>query len=113
MKYGGLPFWSYFIDYFYEKVTRDPMLRSVFAGRDMRCIKEMQLSLLALTLTCGNYTDEGVRMAHERLGVLETSFQRFMTLYQKALEDMGVEKEDITFMLNILEAYRGQVISSD
>lgn len=113
VKYGGLPFWSRFIDYFYERATKDSVLRLVFAGRDMRCIKEMQLSLLALTLTCTHYSDTSIKEVHQSLRLTETIYARFMGLYERSLEDLGVEREDVVFMLEILNSYKSEVIDSD
>jgi len=113
VKYGGLPFWSRFLDYFYDKVTKDSMLRHVFAGKDMKCIKEMQLSLLALTLTCNYYTDTSIHQVHAPLSLTDTLFTRFIGLYERSLEDLGVERGDVAFMLEILDTYKEQVIGSD
>ena len=113
VKYGGLPFWSRFIDYFYERVTKDSALRLVFAGRNMKCIKEMQLSLLALTLACTHYSDTSIREVHQSLRLTESSYARFMGLYERSLEDLGVEKGDVAFMLEILDSYKFEVIDSD
>lgn len=113
IKYGGLPFWSRFLDHFYEKAMKDSMLRFIFVGRDMKCIKEMQLSLLALTLTCGHYSDASIEEVHERLNLTQALFSRFTGLYERALEDLGVQREDVEFMVAILESYRSQVLGDD
>lgn len=113
IRYGGLPFWSRFLDHFYEKATKDSMLRGLFAGKDMKCIKEMQLSLLALTLTCAHYMDAAIEEVHQHLGLTQVLFARFLGLYERALEDLGVQREDVEFMMAILESYRPQVLGSD
>lgn len=79
----------------------------------MRCIKEMQLSLLALTLTCANYSDTSIREVHQPLSLPETTYVRFMGLYERSLEDLGVEREDVEFMLKILNSYKSEVIDTE
>lgn len=110
MKYGGMPFWAEFINRFYDRVTRDGTLREFFVSKDIRRIKEMQLSLLEMTLTGGHFPDEVMNEAHKHLGVTDVHFRRFVALYERTLLDMGVDAPDASYMLEVLLGYKEQVI---
>ena len=109
-KYGGMPFWAEFIDHFYEKATTDSALREFFANKDMKKIKEMQLSLVEMTIT-GNHFPEGViTEAHRNLTVTDTLFRQFLSLYESSLIHEGVETEDAAYIVEILLGYKKQVV---
>lgn len=110
VKYGGMPFWAEFINRFYDRVTRDGVLREFFVGKDIRRIKEMQLSLLEMTLTGGHFPDEVMYESHKALGVNDAHFRRFVALYERTLLDMGVDAPDATYMLEMLLGYKEQVV---
>ena len=113
VKYGGMPFWSEFIRRFYEKVTRDAALRDYFSGKDIRRIKEMQLSLLEITLTGGRFPEHVISDAHKHLGLRDGQFKRFVGVYERTLIDLGVEQEDAQFMVEVLLSYRDEVLSNE
>ena len=110
LKYGGMPFWAEFINRFYDKVTRDGALREFFVGKDIRRIKEMQLSLLEMTLTGGHFPDEVMYETHKHLGLSEAHFRRFIGLYERTLIDLGVETVDVSYMVEMLAGYKDQVV---
>lgn len=113
VKYGGMPFWSDFIDQFYDRVTRDSALRDYFVGRNVRRIKEMQLGLLEMTLTGGKFPEDVMIQTHSNLGITKADFDHFLDLYSEALLELGVEQSDITYMMDILVVYRSQVAQGD
>lgn len=110
VKYGGMPFWSEFINRFYDKVTRDGSLREFFAGKDIRRIKEMQLSLLEMTLTGGKFPEDVMNEVHRHLGISDSHFRRFIGIYERTLLDLGVESADVAFMIEMLQGYHDQVV---
>ena len=110
VKYGGMPFWAEFINRFYDKVTRDGALREFFVGKDIRRIKEMQLSLLEMTLTGGRFPEEVMFEVHRHLGLTDAHFKRFISLYERTLIDLGVENSDASYMVEMLQGYKEQVV---
>lgn len=113
VKYGGMPFWSDFIDQFYERVMRDSTLREFFAGRNVRRIKEMQLGLLEMTLTGGKFPEDVMKQTHCSLGITKADFDHFLNLYGETLLELDVEQSDITYMVDLLVVYRSQVAQGD
>lgn len=110
VKYGGIPFWSDFIDQLYEKVTQDLRLESYFSTRNVRRIKEMQLGLLEMTLTSGKYEEQDIQRIHENLHVTPEAFDHFFELYELTLAECDVEQEDITQMIGMLVRYKSSVV---
>ena len=110
LKYGGMPFWAEFINTFYDTATSDPSLQSYFAGKDMERIKDMQLSLLEMTLTGGHFSDQAMYEAHKNLAITDGLFRHFISLYERALLDLGVDAEDATYMVEQLSGYKKQVV---
>jgi truncated hemoglobin YjbI len=110
LKYGGMPFWAEFIDTFYERATTDSALQSYFAGKDVQRIKDMQLSLLEMTLTGGHFSDQQMYEAHKNLAVSDALFKHFISLYEGRLIELGVDAEDATYMTEMLLGYKKQVV---
>lgn len=106
VKYGGMPFWSDFIDQFYDRVTRDARLREYFVGRNVRHIKEMQLGLLEMTLTGGKFPEDVMQRTHVNLHITPSDFDRFLGLYEKTLLELDVEPEDSKYMIDLLAVYK-------
>ena len=106
MKYGGMPFWSDFIDQFYERVTKDQALRTFFVGRNVDHIKEMQVNLLEMTLSGGKFPEDVMHRTHVDLNITPSHFDRFLSLYEKTLLDLDVEPEDSTYMIDLLAQYK-------
>lgn len=110
LKYGGMPFWAEFIDTFYDKATSDSSLQGYFAGKDVQRIKDMQLSLLEMTMTGGHFSDQVMYETHKNLAITDSLFQHFIRLYEGALLDLGVDAEDATYMVEMLLGYKQQVV---
>ena len=110
LKYGGMSFWTEFIDQFYERVTECPELRSFFIGKDQRRIKDMQLSLLEMALTGERFPPDVIREVHRGMDISTEHFAKFMHLYQKVLADMDMEPEDVTFLTELMFGYKDLVV---
>lgn len=109
-KYGGMAFWAEFINTFYDRATTDEVIRDFFAGKDVNKIKEMQVSLLEMTLTGRHFPDDMMYHAHKSLNVNDVHFRRFMELYERALLDLDVDPPDATLMIEALLGYKKQVV---
>jgi truncated hemoglobin YjbI len=111
-KYGGMPFWADFIDNFYEKATTDSSLRDFFANKDVQKIKQMQLSLVEMSMTGSRFSEETIQRAHKNLVVTDALFQHFVRLYESTLIELDVEPEDATHIVETLLAYKQPIIQA-
>lgn len=108
-KYGGMPFWTDFMDQFYARVTNHARLQQFFVGRDISHIKEMQLQLLNITVGGGEMSVDVIHQTHCNLGITNADFDSFLRLYEETLLDLGVEPEDRTHLTGLLAVFKNQV----
>ena len=111
LKYGGMPFWAEFMDNFYDKATADTSLQGYFVGKDMQRMKDMQLSLLEMTMTGTRFDEQAMLERHRNLAITDDLFRHFISLYEAELLELGVDAEDATFMVEQLSGYKKQVVS--
>ena len=109
LKYGGMPFWAEFIDNFYEKVTTDATLGEFFANKDVQKIKQMQLSLVEMSMTGNHFSEEAISHSHRSVSVTDYLFRRFISLYESSMLELEVEPEDATAIVATLLGYKKQV----
>lgn len=109
LKYGGMPFWAEFIDNFYEKVTTDSTLGEFFANKDVSKIKQMQLSLVEMSMTGNRFSEEAISHSHRNLAVTDALFRQFVSLYESSLLELDVEPEDATYIVETLLGFKKQV----
>ncbi len=109
LKYGGMPFWAEFIDNFYEKVTTDSTLGEFFANKDVNKIKQMQLSLVEMSMTGNHFSEGAISHSHRNLNVTDALFRQFVSLYESSLIELEVEPEDATSIIATLLGYKKQV----
>ena len=108
-KYGGMPFWTDFMDQFFARVTNHARLQQFFAEKDPSKVKEMQLQLLNLTVGGGKMSEDVIQQTHCNLGITKADFDSFLRIYEETLLNLGVDSEDRTYLTGLLAVFKSQV----
>lgn len=109
-KYGGMSFWSDFLDQVFSKVFQDYLLRGYFESRDVNRIKEMMLKTLEMALMEGKLQENSLVGIHRGLNITNQAFERFVELYELTLQECDVEMEDVRVIIALLVRFKAQVV---
>ena len=100
---------------FYEKVLDDQDLRHFFGNVDIANLRSRQVMFVSMLLGGRVYTGKDIRDAHARLrdhGLNEAHFDLFLKHFRAALEEVGVEPENVDRVMKPLESKRSAVLDS-
>lgn len=110
-KYGGFATVGNIVHNFYEKVLDEDSLRHYFKGIDMERLIRHQTDFMCMILGGPvNYSGRDLRKAHSRLNIIEKDFYTVAELLEEALEEAGVEDEDIQTIMAIVAGTKGDLV---
>ena len=98
---------------FYDKVLQDESLRQFFEGVDMAHLRSRQAMFISMILGGRVYTGKDIHDAHARSrdhGLNGAHFDRFLTHFRAALEEVGVKPQNVETIMKRLECKRGTVL---
>jgi hemoglobin len=102
------------VDLFYRKVLADRSLRQFFEHVDMDHLRSRQAMFLTMLVGARKkYTGKDLGTAHARPrgeGMNEEHFTALLNHFQKALEEVGIEREAVTEIIERLEGTRDAVL---
>jgi hemoglobin len=100
---------------FYRRVLADDTLRPFFKSTDMAELRARQ-SMFVSMLLGGRvvYTGKDIHAAHTHAreqGLNDGHFDKFLTHFREALNEVGVEAQKVEKVVNLLETRRDAVLN--
>ncbi len=112
-KYGGLTTISALVHRFYEHVLDDERVSHFFDGTDMQRLIAHQTEFVAQVLG-GPATMVGrdLGKVHAKLGISDDDYSIVGAHLQTAMEELGVQAEDVATVMGVIESVREQIVSA-
>ncbi|MEQ9640728.1 MAG: group 1 truncated hemoglobin [Alphaproteobacteria bacterium] len=112
-KYGGFASVSRIVSTFYDRLLESPQLAGYFEGVDMRNLIDHQTKFIAQVMGGpASYTNEQLQRVHAPHRINQAAFEETAMVLQEALEDHGVEDEDVRAIMNQVAARSSYVVST-
>ncbi len=111
-KYGGFETFSSVVSNFYQKVLDSEELRPYFEGIKMERLMSHQTNFISLALGGPNkYAGRDLVEAHGKFNIGEHHFMEVVELLEEALEEAGVEDQDVATINAIVMSLKDQIVS--
>ncbi len=112
-KYGGLTTISALVHRFYEHVLDDERVSHFFDGTNMERLIAHQTEFVAQVLG-GPATMVGrdLGKVHAKLGISDDHYSIVGAHLQTAMEELGVEADDVATVMGVIESVRGQIVAA-
>lgn len=102
-KYGGFGAVNGIVRNFYRDVLAAPSLNTYFHEIDMETLIDHQTKFLSHVMGGpANYEGRTLKQAHKQLSITTQSFNEVAEILEEALEDAGIEKQDIEAVMGIV-----------
>lgn len=112
-KYGGYETFSAVVGSFYQKILDHEELAPYFEGINMERLMSHQTNFLSKALGGPDkYEGRDLVKAHARFKITEPHFMEVAELLEEALEEAGVEEQDIASVIGVVAAMKDQVVSA-
>jgi hemoglobin len=109
---GGFAALSKVVLAFYDHVLDDDMLAAYFADVDMRRLIDHQTKFMAYLMDGpASYSDDHLRLAHARLDIDATAFDRIVDVMRTTLEDFGMAERDIGTVVSKMRSKRDLIVT--
>lgn len=113
-KYGGFSTVSLIVRSFYKEVLASQALKPYFEGINIEGLISHQTKLFSQILGGpASYNGRELAAAHAHLKISESAFNEVAEILQEALEDHGVESDDVVTIMNIIGGVKSQIVVSD
>lgn len=110
-KYGGFSSVGSVVLSFYEKILDTEELVPYFDGIDMERLIGHQTDFLCMILGGpAHYSGRDLRAAHQRLHISEPDFFTVADLLEEALEEAGLEDEDIEAIIKVVAGTKKDIV---
>jgi hemoglobin len=111
-KYGGFATVSKIVREFYRQILLSPSLKPYFENVNMERLMDHQTKFIAHVLGGpSEYTGQAIGVAHARLSITEESFGEVASILQEVLEDAGMEKDDVTTVMEIVGSTKSSIVA--
>jgi hemoglobin len=101
------------VDLFYERVLADPLLADVFGDVDLVVLRAHQRAFMLQVLGGASlYSGRDVQIAHARLGITVTQFERARDLLVASLRDVGVAPDVVDRAAIDIDALRALIVTA-
>jgi len=111
-KYGGFATVGSVVLSFYEKILDTEELVPYFEGIDMERLIRHQTDFLCMILGGpAHYSGRDLRTAHHRLNIITRDFLTVADLLEEALEEAGVEDEDVETILEVVAGTKDDIVN--
>ncbi len=112
-RYGGFASVSKIVMTFYDKVLDSEVLDPYFANVDMRRLVDHQTKFIsALMGGPASYTDQKLAEVHAHLGIDSRSFDEMARLLREALEEGGMEDDDVANIAGEITKRKPLIVSA-
>ncbi len=110
-KAGGFAKVSRIVSAFYDKVLESPVLAPYFEGTDMRRLIDHQTKFIAQAMGGpASYSDQELARVHARHDVTDEAFAEMVELLEEALEDFGLDDEDVETVCSAIVARKPHIV---
>lgn len=110
-KYGGFASFHKISAAFYRQVLDSPNLCPYFDNVDIDALVMHQAELLSSSLGADrDYDRPDIRSRHSHLGVKNEDFDEIIEILEETLLSFEMESEDVTVVLDVMEAYREDIV---
>lgn len=111
-KYGGFSTVGQIVHNFYEKIMDEESLEAYFWDIDMTRLMRHQVDFLCMVLGGpANYTGRSLKDAHAHLNITEEHFNTVAGLLEEALEEGGMEDDDIEAVIGIVASTKDDIVT--
>ena len=112
-KYGGEGTIKALVENFYQRVTGDNELAPFFTNVDMGRLKRHQALFISQALGGPKqYDGRDMAIAHAGLSITNAHFDRVAGHLVEAMEELGVEEDDIEAVVAVVGPLRAQVVTA-
>lgn len=112
-KYGGFSTIGDVVHSFYEKIMDTESLEHYFWDVDMTRLMAHQTDFLAMALGGpSSYSGRSLKEAHRHLKITEVDFFTVAELLEEALEEAGMEDEDVASVISIVASTKGDIVQA-
>jgi truncated hemoglobin YjbI len=112
--YNNDNIWSMFTDSFYIRVTSNPLVKPLFAGKDLADIKRKFLA--TLLIMCDKGVSEAAAATlikmHEHLNMSEGAYNAVMTSLEDTLVQYRVPEETIAQFVPMIDYFRDEMVAA-
>ena len=113
-KYGGFEIFSAVVRNFYHKILDSEELAPYFDNVNMEKLMSHQTNFISTALGGpDNYTGLDLKKAHAPYNITIPHFQEVAELLAESLDEAGVEQEDITSIIALVDSLMAQIVSSE
>ncbi len=111
-KYGGFAAVGEIVHSFYEKIMDEESLEHYFWSIDITRLIRHQTDFLCMVLGGpASYTGRSLKEAHRGLNITEEDFLTVAGLLEEAMEEAGMEDEDVAGVLQIVASTQGDIVA--
>ncbi len=112
-KYGGFSTVGDIVHRFYEKILEDDTLEEYFWDVDMVRLIRHQTDFLCMVLGGpAAYTGRSLKDAHQPLKITEKDFFTVAGHLEEALEEGGLEDEDVSTVIGIVAGTKNDIVTA-
>ncbi len=112
-KYGGITTFSAVVKLFYQKVLDNEHLSPYFKGIRMERLISHQTNFISNVLGGPDrYDGRDLIAVHADLGISHQHFVEVTELLEEALEESGVENQDVETIINYISTLEEKIVSS-
>ena len=110
-KYGGLETFSAIVSNFYKKVLDSEQLEHYFRDIDIDRLISHQTHFLAKALGGPDkYDGRDLALVHANMNISAEDFDEVVELLEEALDESGVEDDDIAAILSLINDLKAQIV---
>ncbi len=111
-KYGGIETFSSVVSNFYRKILDSEDLASFFTGVDIEALMNHQTNFIAKALGGPDeYAGRDLAVAHANMGITDENFTEVAELLAEALEEAGVESDDVATIVGVVANLKSQIVT--
>lgn len=113
-KYGGFDTLSAVVANFYDKVLDSDALKHYFENTNMERLMGHQTKFIAKALGGPDeYKGGNLKAVHARFNITNDHFDEVVELMGEALEEAGVEEQDIGLIAHTVNSLRDQIVADE
>lgn len=111
-KYGGFETFSKIASNFYKKILDSEQVEYYFRDIDIDRLISHQTHFLAKALGGPDkYSGKDLALAHSNMNISAEDFDEVVELLEEALEEAGVEDEDIVTIISVISEFKEQIVT--
>lgn len=112
-KYGGFDTFSAVVKSFYQKILDNDQIEHYFRGINMERLIAHQTNFISKVLGGPDrYEGRDLKTVHSTLNISLPDFNEVAELLEEALEEAGVESNDIALIISTVASLQDEIVGS-